>query len=95
MYVISPQTLSAVAILAAALRIRQLHGLMWRLPLVVISLPMLWLLFKSDVDGLALLAVTLPRGVPLLLLKPQAWACLRCWPIDAIFWWRVGAQSRF
>ncbi len=72
LYVISPQTLSAVAILAAALRIRQLHGSLWRLPLVVISLPMLWLLFKSDVDGLALLGlVTLPWGVPLLLLKPQ------------------------
>ncbi len=70
--VVSPQTLSAVAILAAALRIRQFHGSMWRLPLVVISLPMLWLLFKSDVDGLALLGlVTLPWGVPLLLLKPQ------------------------
>lgn len=72
LYLVSPQTLSAVAILAAALRIHQLHGSMWRLSLVVISLPMLWLLFKSDVDGLALLGlVTLPWGVPLLLLKPQ------------------------
>ncbi len=72
LYVISPQTLSAVAILAAALRIRQMKGSLWRLPLVVISLPMLWLLFKSDVDGLALLGlVLLPWGAPLLLLKPQ------------------------
>jgi hypothetical protein len=72
LYVISPQTLLAFAILGVMLRIRQLRGSMRRLPLVVLSLPMLWLLLKSDVDGLALMGlVTLPYGVPLLLLKPQ------------------------
>ena len=69
---ISPQVLSSAVILGAALRIYQLRGSMWRLPLVLLSLPMLWLLFKSDVDGLALMGlVLLPWGVPLLLLKPQ------------------------
>ncbi len=69
---LSPQTLSAAAILGAILRIRQLRGSMWRLPLVVLSLPMLWILLKSDVDGLALMGlITLPLGVPFLLLKPQ------------------------
>jgi hypothetical protein len=69
---ISPQALSSAAILGAALRIYQLRGSMWRLPLVILSLPMLWLLFKSDVDGLALMGlVLLPYGVPLLLMKPQ------------------------
>jgi hypothetical protein len=69
---ISPQALSSAAILGTALRIYQLRGSMWRLPLAILSLPMLWVLFKSDVDGLALVGlVTLPYGVPLLLLKPQ------------------------
>jgi hypothetical protein len=69
---VSPQTLSSAAILGTALRIYQLRGSMWRFPLALLSLPMLWLLFKSDVDGLALIGlVTLPYGVPLLLLKPQ------------------------
>ncbi len=69
---LSPQVLSATAILGTALRIYQLRGKMSRLPLAILSLPMLWLLFKSDVDGLALMGlVLLPYGVPLLLLKPQ------------------------
>lgn len=69
---ISPQALSSFAILGTALRIYQLRGSMWRFPLAILSLPMLWLLFKSDVDGLALMGlVLLPYGVPLLLLKPQ------------------------
>lgn len=68
----TPQLLSAAVILGAILRIRQRHGSMWRLPLVALSLPALWILLKSDVDGLALLGlVTLPLGVPFLLLKPQ------------------------
>jgi hypothetical protein len=69
---ISPQALSSAAILGTALRIYQLRGSMWRLPLALLSLPMLWILFKSDVDGLALMGlVLLPYGAPLLLIKPQ------------------------
>jgi hypothetical protein len=72
LYLVSPQALSSAAILGTALRIYQLRGSMWRFPLALLSLPMLWLLFKSDVDGLALMGlVTLPYGVPLLLMKPQ------------------------
>ena len=72
LYLVSPQALSSAAILGTALRIYQLRGSMWRLPLTLLSLPMLWLLFKSDVDGLALMGlVMLPYGVPLLLMKPQ------------------------
>lgn len=72
LYLVSPQALSSAAILGTALRIYQLHGSMRRFPLALLSLPMLWLLFKSDVDGLALMGlVTLPYGAPLLLLKPQ------------------------
>ena len=72
LYLVSPQALSSAAILGTALRIYQLRGSMWRFPLALLSLPMLWMLFKSDVDGLALIGlVTLPYGVPLLLVKPQ------------------------
>ncbi len=69
---LTPQVLSSAAILGTALRIYQVRSRMSRLPLVILSLPMLWLLFKSDVDGLALMGlVLLPYSVPLLLLKPQ------------------------
>lgn len=70
--VVNPAALNALVILAIILRVRRYHGSIWAVALACLSFPVLWVLFKTDLEGVILLGIMLlPVGVPLALLKPQ------------------------
>ncbi len=69
---VDPAALFAFVILAIILRVRSYRGPVWSMALACLSFPVLWVLFKVDLEGLILLGIMLlPWGVPLALLKPQ------------------------
>lgn len=69
---VNPPALFALMILAIILRIRSYRGPIWSMALACLSLPVLWVLFKVDLEGVILMGlILLPIGVPLALLKPQ------------------------
>ncbi len=69
---VNPAALNAFVILAIILRVRSYRGPAWAVALACLSFPVLWVLFKTDLEGLILLGIImLPIGVPLALLKPQ------------------------
>jgi hypothetical protein len=69
---VNPPALFAFMILAIILRVRQYRGPVWAIALASLSFPVLWVLFKVDLEGVILLGIImLPIGVPLALLKPQ------------------------
>lgn len=73
--VISPlnmPALFALTILAIGLRAHRYRPAILPVTLAIISLPTLWLIHLGNLDGLVLLGLmTLPLGVPLVLMKPQ------------------------
>lgn len=70
--VVNPAALNALVILAIILRVHSYRGPVWAIALACLSFPVLWVLFKTDLEGVILLGIMLlPWGVPLVLLKPQ------------------------
>jgi hypothetical protein len=95
--VISPlnmPALFALTLLAIGLRAYRYRPAILPVILAVISLPTLWLIHLGNLDGLVLLGLmTLPLGVPLVLMKPQlaSFALLanRRWFLAGLAWLAV------
>lgn len=62
----------ALTVMAIGLRVYLYKSTSLAIVLALISFPTLWVMFLGNLDGLALVGLlTLPLGVPLVLIKPQ------------------------
>lgn len=81
----------ALSVIGVGVRAFRHRPAPWKLIFVFFNLPLLWVFFMGNLDGLGLFGLlVMPWGIPLVLMKPQiaAFALLarRKWFLAAVIW---------